>query len=216
MEGNVTETILKYAHVKNVDLIVIGKKSGLAGSGVVDRRVTRIAHCSVALIPESLPEKLQRIVVPVDYSETSMMSLQQAIYIARKNEFPEIMCVHTYSVPSGYHTTGKSFDQFAEIMKENARREYETYTESLDTKGVKITCHYVLDEHNNPAEKIYQFAVKQKANLIVLGSKGRTAMASIILGSVSEKVINYNKHLPMMVVKDKARNMDFVDALLKV
>ena len=49
-----------------------------------------------------------------------------------------------------------------------------------------------------------------------MGSKGRTASASILLGSVAEKLVQANNEIPMLILKKKGENMGFFEALFKI
>jgi nucleotide-binding universal stress UspA family protein len=80
----------------------------------------------------------------------------------------------------------------------------------------ELDCQYVLDDDDSPADKIFGFASDQKADMIVMGSKGRTGLSSILLGSVAEKVIKYDSDIPLMIVKEKGENMGFLKALLNI
>ncbi|MCK5102333.1 MAG: universal stress protein, partial [Cyclobacteriaceae bacterium] len=121
-----------------------------------------------------------------------------------------------YEVPTGYHLSGKSFNEFAEIMKKNAEDSFNEFVSQYNTKGKKIDAKYELDENGNFAKKIYQFAVKEKANVIVIGSKGRTQAAAVLLGSIAEKLIKLNAQIPLIVVKERKHNLDFFEALMKI
>ena len=63
--------------------------------------------------------------------------------------------------------------------------------------GVKI--HTEMLE-GVPAKEIVEFAEKKKADLIVMGTTGKTGLERILLGSVAERVIK-NAHCPVLVVK---------------
>jgi nucleotide-binding universal stress UspA family protein len=52
----------------------------------------------------------------------------------------------------------------------------------------------------NAAEEILNVANKEKVDLIVMGSRGQGAIASMILGSVAQKVLTHAK-MPVMVVR---------------
>ena len=215
-DGNTAEKILKWAKIKEVDLIVLGKKSGLEGEGIVSGKVVKLAPCSVVMVPEVMPSNFQKIVVPIDYSKTSRLAFEFSLFMASNIESLGLTCLNIYEVPTGYHLSGKSFNEFAEIMKKNAEDSFNEFVSQYNTKGIKIDAKYELDENGNFAKKIYQFAVKEKANVIVIGSKGRTQAAAVLLGSIAEKLIKLNAQIPLIVVKERRHNMDFLEALMNI
>ena len=52
-----------------------------------------------------------------------------------------------------------------------------------------------------PVEEIVKEARKSKANLIVMGSRGRSALSATVLGSVSYGVLHHDKSLPVLIVR---------------
>lgn len=214
LEGDITREILKFSKRKRVDLLIMGHKSGKGTSDVIQRKLAKLSHISLLMIPEK-EQTLQPIVVPIDFSKNSVRALEQAIEIAKLNQV-EIIAHHVYNVPSGYHKTGKSYEEFAQIMEQNSREEFKNFIEKFDTQGVSIKDEYSLDDDQNHADKISGFAFNKNAGLIVIGSRGRTAMASLILGSVAEKVISLHKETPLLIVKDKNENMDLIDAIFNL
>ena len=100
-DGNSAEKILKWAKIKEVDLIVLGRKSKLEGEGIVSGRIVRLGPCSVVMIPEVLPTNLQKIVVPIDYSSCSGLAFKFALHLASKNSNPDLTCLNIYKVPTG-------------------------------------------------------------------------------------------------------------------
>lgn len=212
-EGNAIDQLFKWIDIKRVDMILMGRKKISDGSGVMPQKVSKLAHASVMIIPEGAESKLSKIVIPLDFSRHSKLAMEAAISL-RKASGAEINALNAYYVPSGYHKAGKTKEEFAEIMKNHAESDFSQFMKKNKFKE-NIPCHFVLDE-GSPADKIYGYAEESKADLIVMGSKGRTGLASILLGSVTEKVINYQSHIPLAVIKDKDENMGFLQALLKL
>ncbi|MBK6265958.1 universal stress protein [Marivirga sp. S37H4] len=212
-EGNATDQLLKWIDIKIVDLIVMGRKRSLEGSGVLPQKITKVAHSSVLLVPETVNEGFNKIVVPIDFSKHSKLALEEAVDLSTKTG-AKLQLLNTYKVPSGYHRTGKSREEFAAIMKKHAETDFKKFLKRNNFKE-DLNCEYILD-NNSPADTIFEFAKREKADLIVMGSKGRTEMASMLLGSVTEKVINYDTDIPLLVVKEKDENMGFFKALMKV
>ncbi len=52
-----------------------------------------------------------------------------------------------------------------------------------------------------PAEEIVKEARKRKADLIVLGSQGRSAVKAAVLGSVAYGVIHKSSNIPVLVIR---------------
>lgn len=216
-EGNASDKILKIAGQKDVDLLVLGRKTGLPGKGVLPAKLARVAHLSVLLVPEILPRIMDSILVPVDFSKHSFLALQQAIKIKETSDVPiGISCIHAYQLPFGWHSTGKSQEEFAEIMKGHAKKDYQKFIKQAGPQYQNIPCHFVINDDNESAQEIYQQAVSLQADIIILGSKGKTAAASVLMGSTSEKLAEYDKGIPLLIVKDKNENIGFLEALFKI
>ena len=59
LEGDVTHRVLHWAKVKEVDLIVVGKKSGAANKGINGDTIARLSPCHVAFVTEKLPSEIK-------------------------------------------------------------------------------------------------------------------------------------------------------------
>jgi len=59
-------------------------------------------------------------------------------------------------------------------------------------------------------------ANKIDADMILLGSRGRTKSAAILLGSVAEKLVMVNNVLPMLIFKKKGETVGFFEALFRI
>lgn len=215
-DGDITDKVLKWAKIKDVDMILLGRKSGLEGQGIVSSKIVRLAPCSVVFVPEVLPELLKRLLVPIDFSDASKLSVKYALFIAKNVPELKVTFLNVYHVPTGYHVSGKSVTEFAEIMKQNAEESFKEFISEFDTSQLNYEAKFIFDEKNDPAKKIYHFALKNNATAISVGSKGRTQAAAVLLGSVSEKLITLNSQIPTIVAKQPRHNMKFLEALLKI
>jgi len=100
-------------------------------------------------------------------------------------------------------------------MLHNARNYYKDFL-STEEEYPGLQAEFVLDKHNNPDKAIARFAAQGPYDLIVLGSKGRTALSSVLLGSVAAKLIKEDLEMPILVVKPKDHNMGLVEAILQL
>lgn len=215
-EGNPSDQILKYASEKEINLIILGKKPHSEGSGHHKDKIVNNASASVMIIPKGHDLDIPKhILVSVDFSEASKYAFERAFKFAKHHEC-RITCFHSYEVPTGYHTTGKSFEEFADIMEENSKDHFEEFIEPYDLEGVEVDNVNFLDKDGHSHEKILEAAKKTGADLIVVGSKGRTSLSKVLLGSVANKLLHSTFDLPVLVVKRSGKNLGFLEALLEI
>ena len=215
-DGDATEKILKWAKIKDVDMIILGRKAGLEDHGIASSKIVRLAPCTVIFVPEELPELLKRMVVPIDFSKESKLAIKYALFIAKRIADIKVTFLNIYNVPVGYHVSGKSYEEFAEVMRQNSEETFKEFISEFDTKGLNYEVKFVLDKENDVAKAIYQFALDHNATGITIASKGRTQAAAVLMGSVAEKLIKVNEKFPTIVVKRPRHNMKFLEALLKL
>lgn len=213
-EGSPMSTFLRWAKLKDVDLIVMGRKTTLEGSGSLAKTMAQKAPCSVLFLPERVEMKVpKKILIPMDFSEHTNMTLEFAEKAAAEFD-ARIYPLHLYEVPTGYHKTGKSFEEFAEIMEENSRKDYEKFIKKYNHP--EFECFFVLSNKGEPGQLIIEKAKEYGIDLILMGSRGRTASAAVLLGSVAEKLVHVNNQIPMLIFKVKGETMGFFDALFRI
>jgi len=216
-EGQLSKKLLKLAHEKSVDMILVGRKVSLPGTGVISQRLARCASCSLLIVPENSKPKIKRLLVPSDFSDYSRDAMEEAITIAEKNgNKVDIICQNVFTVPSGYHFTGKTYEEFASIMQTHAEINYKKFIRKIDTKGIKITPLYTKDEDDDPVEDILQMAKKIEADGIIIGAKGRTAATALFIGSMAERLIQMNDAFPLLVTRPKGKNAGILEYILEI
>lgn len=71
---------------------------------------------------------------------------------------------------------------------------------AAEARAAGIQCETLVDRNARPYEAILQHAKKVKCDLIIMGSHGRTALAGLLLGSETSKVLTHSK-IPVLVVR---------------
>ena len=212
-EGGTLDKILRVSKVKDIDLIIMGRKKDLEGSGTLAKRIALRSSCSVLFLPEAMTtENYKKLFVPLDFSSYSLLALKYAQSFGQ--EPSDIICHHVFEVPQGYSKTGKSYEEFAEIMRENAKKDYQQFVQK--NRIPEYPCKLSLKEKGNRAAFILDAAKQEGADLIIFGSRGRTDSAALLIGSVAEKLLDINNEIPMLMLKKKGENMDFLDALFRI
>jgi nucleotide-binding universal stress UspA family protein len=215
-EGTLSKKILKLSEEKSVDLILIGRKVNLPGTGVASSRLARRASCGLLIIPEGTTPKISKLLVPSDFSDYSKDALEEAILIASQKGKVDIVCQNVYSIPSGYHFTGMTFEEFKKIMQEHAEINFKKFIRKIDPLGIKITPVYTLDDDDDPVQEIVSKALEINADLIVIGAKGKTAATALFIGSIAERLIQFNGSLPLLVIRPKGKNAGILDYILEI
>jgi nucleotide-binding universal stress UspA family protein len=216
-EGQLSKKILKLAHEKSADMILVGRKVTLPGTGVVSQRLARRASCSLLIIPEKAEPKMEKLLVPSDFSDYSKDAMEEAIMIVEKyGGNTEIVCQNVFTVPSGYHFTGKSYAEFTAIMLMHAEINFKKFIRKIDTKNIKITPVYTQDEDDDPVEDILAKAKEIKADAVIIGAKGRTAATALFIGSMAERLIQLNDEFPLLVTRPKGKNAGILDYILEI
>lgn len=209
----------------DADLVVIGRAKNKNKVSVVTQRLARRAPCQILIVPEGSyarikgGEHIKTILVPIDFSAYSAMALERAITIARRNKHKhevEIVCQHVYVIPSGYHLTGKTEAEFAEIMCKNAQESYAEFIQDIDTEGVNIRVVYSRDTNDDLTSDIRDLAMEINADVIVIGSKGRTATAALFLGSIAERLVTNTTNFSLLVVRKKKDYDGILDRIKKL
>lgn len=215
-EGSLSKKILKLSEEKSADMILIGRKVTLQGTGIASMRLARRASCSLLIVPEGSLPQMKKLLVPSDFSDYSKDALEEAIMIANKHGDVEIICQNVFAVPSGYHFTGKTYAEFTTIMQMHAEISYKKFIRKIDTKGVKITPIYTQDDDDDPVQEIVAKALETEADGIIIGAKGRTAATALFIGSMAERLIQFNDSLPLLVTRPKGKNAGILDYILEI
>lgn len=204
MEGDPLEELLKFAEENLVDLIVLGHKKAEAGSGTLARNLVRKVKSNILVVPDSAPESLSHILVPMDFSKNSIRALDKAIEMNQNlDKKATVTLLNAYEIPSlSVYKVVRTVEEFDKIIQTNVEK---AYTELLDKYGRKdrdhIRAEKVEKEQPNISRYIKDFAVEKDCDLIIIGAKGHSNVERLLLGSVTEKLLNINQSIPVLIVK---------------
>ena len=139
-----------------------------------------------------------RILIAVDGSEHSSLALR---YLARLTkglkQAPEIHILFAdeplfRSVALDLGTEG-----VARYHAESAKLPFTQARRILNRAALPYEEHLLVGD---PAETILKFAKSKKCDLVIMGSHGRSALKSLLLGSVTSKVLGHGQ-VPLTIVR---------------
>lgn len=210
VEGSPRKELLHWSGIKDVDLILLGNKPDHKGSGIIPAQLSRKALCSILFIPDAPKKQLLKHWVAADFSPHSKMAAEEALMLTENHESSSVILHHVYSVPMGYYKTGKTEEQFAQIMLGHAHKKYNRFLESIERDTSRCESFFSYDRDRlSPAEHLVKQAEAHEADMILVGARGRNLLTALFLGSVAEKLIRINQKIPLLLVKRKDQTMDF-------
>jgi nucleotide-binding universal stress UspA family protein len=155
----------------------------------------------------------KKILYPTDFSETAELALNQ-VKAFRTLKAEEVILLHViderdikkrdiFSLLLGVAGLNKSVEEFENELKnkliEEAKSKIESIKKELEDVGYKVKEVIVV---GIPHEEIVKIAEDEGADIIIMGSHGKSNLRDILLGSVTENVIK-KSNKPVLVVKRK-------------
>jgi len=143
----------------------------------------------------------KHILVPVDGSETAQLAVDKAINLAKAFESR----VTAIFVIDPYPFTGVGTDfaygqtEYLNAATAEANAAVKSAKERFEQAGVSVDTTVV--EAHAAWRGVVQAAKSLQADLIVMGSHGRSGLEKLVLGSVTQAVLSHT-HLPVLVVRD--------------
>jgi nucleotide-binding universal stress UspA family protein len=144
--------------------------------------------------PPTQMSKLERILVPVDFSNAGAEGLNYAIMLASRfaARITLIHVVEMYCGPSD-PTYGYFPVDDGALVAASAKRLQEIAAERVPGELQETT----LVRHGVPFHQICTVAKETKMDLIVIATHGRTGMAHVLMGSTAERIV---RHAPCAVL----------------
>ncbi len=145
------------------------------------------------------PFKIEKILVPIDFSDCSKKALQYALPLAKQYKAAITLL---YVVPPIYvagEYGGINYVQLEASMRQDGEKELaKLATESLPGEVATNT----IVRAGSPANEIVETAKSLVADLIVISTHGRTGLQHVFLGSVAEHVVQHAP-CPVFVVRER-------------
>ena len=143
---------------------------------------------------------IRTILVPTDFGETSDHALEAALDLAKALQ-AKLHVVHVYQIPV-YGFPDGAFVPGPEIaarISESAERGLAAILERYGDRGVPLTKSL---RTGAPHEEIVACAKELPADLVVMGTHGRGAIAHALLGSVTERVVRTSP-IPVLTIRHR-------------
>ena len=157
-----------------------------------------------------MPDKPKPILAAVDFSPFSERALLWAARTARSFEAPLVALhvVHDPSSAPGYYQHERKHKKHLKRIEETAAEMMAEFLDRMAKKHPKLLTGLKSKlVVGLPISRILEVAEQVDAQLIVMGSRGRTGLPHLLLGSKAEKVAQLSP-IPVTIVKDSAPGTD--------
>jgi len=173
---------------READLVVIGAHGPTGGSrfalGSVAEQVVRHAHCSV-LVARGDSAVFRHVLCPVDFSVESDQATRRAGEIARES----ITLFHAIEMPALFAFEPNRTAEASELesratrtLEDRARELKSSFRGTVSTRA----------NLGSPASAVLAVLEDNpELDLVVVGSRGRTGLRRLLLGSVAEKIVRH-------------------------
>jgi universal stress protein A len=141
--------------------------------------------------------ELKHLMVPTDFSKFSDLAIRYASFLA-KSFNARLTLLHVLTVSEVNALTSQPGNPWENVVEEFNNRMYEEFLDNtIDKEAITVNFEVAVGD---PAEEIAKFAENNDVDMLVMGTHGRTGLASIFLGSVTVGVIK-RTCVPVTVVK---------------
>lgn len=207
LEGEDSYNYIAEEAAKNkIAMIILGRRgrTGLKrlAMGSTAARVIGHAPCNVLVVPKAAIVEFKSIVVATDGSPYSTAAASEAIGIAKKNssKLTVISVVPAeLATPTDVDFAATGLELLAEKEMQAAEKNAKAVKEAAQKEGVAVQAFVMTGK---PADAIIETAKEKNADLIIVGSHGRTGIERLLMGSVAERVIVMSS-CAVLVVKGK-------------
>ena len=146
--------------------------------------------------------QIKKILIPLDFSKTSLKALDHAAYLAKRCDagitllhIPESLSVTSNS---GFFDPPDFHEEYEKSITDQSNTRLREIAAQLKKKGInKVDTMTII---GNPKKEILNVSKKIKADLIVMGTHGRTGLARLVIGSVARNILNH-AHCSVLIVR---------------
>ncbi|HNQ74737.1 MAG TPA: universal stress protein [Verrucomicrobiota bacterium] len=206
--GPVEEKLVELANAESADLIVLGtnQRHGLSRFWLGSVSRTMLHRTTTNLVCVPAPEEAdlsrgqlpsyRRVLVPTDFSKQANRAIAYAYGVVPRGG--EICLVHIVPPANVFQSGTPANGGPQEKRKQKLKTQLQALIpKAAEKRGIKTRIE--VAEHQHPDLAICQAAERFSANLICLGSRGRSGLKKKLLGSTTEGVMRRSPH-PVLII----------------
>jgi nucleotide-binding universal stress UspA family protein len=209
-EGKPTDQIIDIVRSLEPDLLLVGKKIGYSGEGIVPKRILNYVPCSVLFVPENSRYQLGNILVPVDFSDQSIHTAKTALELAGQDSDSGVTLQHIYRYRAQFFPYVLS-DEEKEDVKRSVQQKMNKFIEDHKWSD-KAKPVLSLHKEGKVADEVYDQAVHDQADLIIVAGKSKK-ITSFVRHDFTDKMVDYAFGIPLLVQKNPEKHQKFLKSI---
>lgn len=193
------------------DLLVLGTRGTEHGPndiGAVATKCVRKAPADVLLVREGMNTPFKHITACVDLSETSAMAASAARHIAEHDK-SALDCLFVYQSALALSLDYGGFVPPLPVMDGEAagawKKDVDNFLAPLFRTATDLKWNTVVVERVNIREAILEHIKASKSDLVVLGTRGKSDLRTLFVGTTAEKVVS---HAPCSILAVKPEGFE--------
>ncbi|UKM63547.1 universal stress protein [Flavobacteriaceae bacterium GSB9] len=148
---------------------------------------------------------MKTIIVPIDFSEHSEYALKTAAKLAKKFD-AEVLALHMLEMSDIMLSASDGMqNQKAMFFLQLAEKKFKDFLKKDYLKDVRIK---PIIKHFKVFSEVNDVALKNNADLIIMGSQGASGIKEFFVGSNTERVVRHAE-IPVLVVKNSVADINF-------
>jgi nucleotide-binding universal stress UspA family protein len=199
-QGLPPDVILRTAAAAGCDLIVTGiARDELVGRFVLGRTVDHLLRRSrepVLVVKDRARRPYRHIVVATDFSESSRHALDAA---ARYFKGQQLTLFHAYDAPLAGITSDPA--SYRRDYREAVVQDCQAFLQGIQKPRDAWKDPEIFIEDGDPVGLLHDYVRDKGADLVVLGTHGRSALFEVLLGSVAKRIMD-NLPCDALVVRE--------------
>jgi nucleotide-binding universal stress UspA family protein len=187
-------------------LLVLGTRGTEHGPneiGAIAAKCVRKAPADVLLVREGKVGPFQHITACVDLSETSAKAVRAARLVAEKDK-ADLDCLFIYQSAIAMSLDYGGFVPPLPVdsgeSAEGWRKDLDAFVQPLLRSAEGLQWRSLVLERINVREAIYDHVRESRTDLVVLGTRGKTDLRTLIMGTTAEKIVS---HAPCSILAVK-------------
>ena len=194
LNGSRLDKLLEHAAEQGSDAILLGHRAERTGRRSLVRRLAMKAPCSLWMLPEGAAPRISHVLAGVDFSASSADALAMGAFLASRMKNNKCTAVHIATDDTLVDDTV-----------------FERFVSAVDLKGVAVDSR--VQKAPSVTHGLLKSAETEHADLIVMGTRGTSSSAAVLLGNESEQMLMESR-LPVLVTRPRGERLGLLEILL--